>query len=150
MLGKLTSDQIDHFLRSQIIGHIGCYDGKEVYVVPVTFIYDRGYIYAHSKEGYKIQVMREHPNVCFQVEDIDNMTNWRSVIAWGRYEELTKEEEQKAGLKLLVDRLMPFITSETVRPSHGLSKPPEMLEKARKAIVYRIKLTKRSGRFEKT
>jgi len=150
MLGTLTSDQVDHVLRTEVVGRIGCYDGKEVYVVPVTYVYHKGCIYAHSKEGRKIKVMRKNPEVCFQVDAMDNMANWRSVIAWGKYEELNGEKSQKEGMKILIDRLMPLMTSETVRATHGLSHPPEVLEKGLKAVVYRIKIGKKSGRFEKT
>ena len=150
MLGTLTTDQIDHVLRSQVVGRIGCFDGKEVYVVPVTYVYHNRCVYAHSKEGRKVQVMRKNPDVCFQVDAMDNMANWRSVIVWGKFEELIGEKRQKEGMKILFDRLTPLLTSETVRPSHGLSRPPEILEKGYKAVAYRIKITKSSGRFEKT
>jgi len=150
MLGTLTNDQIAHVLQTEMIGRIGCYDGKEVYVVPVTYVYHNGYVYAHSKEGRKVQIMRKNPNVCFQVDAMDNMANWRSVIAWGKFEELIGEKAQKEGMKILIDRLTPLLTSETVRPTHGLSRPPEVLEKGLKAVAYRIKITRSSGRFEKT
>jgi Predicted flavin-nucleotide-binding protein len=150
MLGQLTGEQIEHVLQSQITGRIGCCAGDEMYVVPVTYVYHKGHIYAHSKEGRKIQMMRRNPKVCFQVDCVENMTNWRSVIVWGEYEELKSEKEQRAGIKIIVDRLMPFVTSETVRPSHASSHPPEVIEKGLKAVVYRIKVTTSTGRFEKT
>ncbi|HEY0769906.1 MAG TPA: pyridoxamine 5'-phosphate oxidase family protein [Sphingobacteriaceae bacterium] len=150
MLGTLTEEQIEHVLRTQIVGRIGCCSKNEVYVVPVTYVFHKGYIYAHSKEGRKVQMMRKNPNVCFQIDVMENMTNWRSVIVWGKYEELRLEKEQKAGMKIMVDRLKPFRTSETVRPSHGLSHPPQMIERGFKAVAYRIKITKSSGRFEKS
>jgi uncharacterized protein len=150
MLGQLTRDQIEHVLQTQMAGRIGCYAENEIYVVPVTYVYHKGYIYAHSKEGRKVQMMRKNPNVCFQIDAMENMTNWRSVIVWGQYEELASEKEQKTGMKIMVDRLMPFLISETVRPSNGLSHPPEFVEKGLKAVVYRIKVTKATGRYEKT
>ena len=150
MLGQLTKDQIEHVLQTQIAGRIGCYAENEIYVVPVTYVFHKGYIYAHSKEGRKVRMMRKNPNVCFQVDAMENMTNWRSVIVWGQYQELASEKEQKEGMKIMVDRLMPFLTSETVRPSNGPSHPPEFVEKGLKAVVYRIKVTKATGRFEKT
>lgn len=150
MLGKLTESQITHVLQSQIIGRIGCCVEGEIYVVPVTYVFHEGYIYAHSKEGRKVQMMRMNPDVCFQVDAMENMTNWRSVIVWGQYEELKSETEQQAGLKIMIDRLMPFLTSETVRPHHGLTDVPYPVEKGFKAVVYRIKVTKSSGRFERT
>ena len=150
MLGTLTNEQIDYVLQTEVVGRIGCYDGNEVYVVPVTYVYHDGYIYAHSKEGRKVKAMRKNPDVCFQVDAIDNMANWRSVIAWGRYEELVGDKAQNEGMKILVDRLTPLLTSETVRPTLGPSHPPEVLEKGFKAVAYRIKITRSTGRFEKT
>lgn len=149
MLGKLTDAQIDQVLYTQFVGRIGCIANDRVYVVPVTYVYHEGYIYAHSKEGLKVRMMRQNPDVCFQVDTIENMTNWRSVILWGRYEELTDEREQQAGMKIMMDRLTPFVISESVRPSRGFSHPPEIVEKGVKAVVYRIKIAEKTGRFEK-
>lgn len=150
MLGQLTEKQIDHVLYSEIIGRIGCYSDGDMYIVPVTYVYDKGYVYAHSKEGLKVQMMRTNPNVCFQVDAMENMTNWRSVILWGHYEELSTEAEQKAGMNIMLDRLTPFMTSETVRPSPAPSSRPGFVERGLKAVVYRIKVLKRTGRYEKT
>lgn len=150
MLGALTKNQIEHVLRSQVIGRIGCCAGNDMLIVPVTYVYHKGYIYAHSKEGLKVQMMRKNPKVCFQVDAMENMANWRSVIAWGNFEEIKNPREQMSGMKIMTDRFIPFMTSETVRPSHGLSHPPKVLEKGFKAVVYRIKVNKSTGRYEKT
>lgn len=150
MLGKLTDKQIEHVLHSQFIGRIGCCSEDRIYVVPVTYVYDNGYVYAHSKEGQKVKMMRKNPKVCFQVDTMENMTNWRSVILWGEYEELTTEKDQQTGMKIMIDRLAPIMTSETVRPSEHFSHPPEIVEKGFKAVAYRIKVKEKTGRFEKT
>lgn len=150
MLGKLTDEQIEHVLHTQFVGRIGCCTEERMYVVPVTYVYDKGCIYAHSKEGQKVKMMRKNPRVCFQVDAMENMTNWRSVIVWGEYEELKTEKEQLAGMKIMTDRLAPFMTSETVRPSHQFSHPPEVVAKGLKTVAYRIKVLEKTGRFEKT
>jgi hypothetical protein len=148
MTGTLSEDQIRHLLYTQLIGRIGCCADGQMYVVPVTYAYHDNYIYAHSREGQKVGLMRKNTAVCFQVDAIENMRNWRSVIVWGEYEELTSWPERDTGMKILRERLMPFATGETVRP-HRLQHPPEIIEKERKAVVYRIKIQKASGRFEK-
>ena len=149
MLGKLTDAQIEQVLQTQLVGRLGCYADGKMYVVPVTYVYGDGYIYAHSKEGLKVQMMRKNPQVCFQVDAMENMTNWRSVIVWGEYQELKSEKEQNTGMKIMIDRLAPFMTSETVRPSSN-PHAPEIVEKGFKAVAYRIKVTESTGRFEKT
>jgi uncharacterized protein len=149
MLGKLTDAQIEHVLHGHFVGRIGCCADEKMYVVPVTYVYHEGYIYAHSKEGQKVKMMRKNPKVCFEVDVMEAMTNWRSVILWGEYEELKTEKEQQAGMKIMLDRLGPFMTSETVRSSHSFSHPPGVVEKEFKAVAYRIKILEKTGRYEK-
>ncbi len=149
MLGTLSKTQIDQVLDSQVVGRIGCYADGKVLVVPVTYAFDGAYIYAHSKEGMKIKMMRKNPKVCFEVDVMDNMANWRSVILWGEYEELKTSGSQEKGMKILTDRLLPLVASETIRSDEHHSMRPQMVEKEQKAIVYRIKITERTGRYEK-
>ncbi len=149
MIESLTKDQIDLVLRSQIIGRIGCSSNEKTYIVPVAYAYDGKYIYAHSKEGQKILMMRKNSSVCFQVDSIDNMTNWRSVVVWGQYEELKTSAHQLKAFKLLKDRFEPFNTSETAKPTHGDGDFPAKVEKQKRAIFYRIAIREISGRYEK-
>ncbi len=149
MLGILTKGQIDLVLDSQVIGRIGCHADGKTFVVPITYAYDGGYIYGHSKEGAKIKMMRKNPNVCFEVDVMENMANWRSVILWGEYEELKDVDSKEKGMKILTDRLKPLMASETAFSNEHHSMRAEMVEKEVKAIVYRIKVTECTGKYEK-
>ena len=148
MIGELTKEQIEQVLASGLIGRIGCSDGKRIYILPVTYVFAEQYIYIHSKEGSKVQIMRSNPQVCFEVDSIEAMTNWRCVIAHGIFEELKTEKEQANALKLLKDRLVPYLLSETMRPQ-GFDHAPGSIEKERKPVFYRIQITAMTGRFEK-
>lgn len=149
MLGHLNSKQIEHVLQSSIIGRIGCHADNMTYVVPVTYAYDGTYIYGHTKEGLKINMMRKNPMVCFEVDIIENMSNWRSVIASGEFEELKIPEKRKEGMKILMDKVMPLMTGETTI-SHSMSDSHQKTIEAMKGVVYRIELTRKTGRYEKT
>jgi nitroimidazol reductase NimA-like FMN-containing flavoprotein (pyridoxamine 5'-phosphate oxidase superfamily) len=149
MLGELSKSQIEEVLHRELVGRIGCYSGNEIYIVPVTYAYDGRYIYAHSQEGKKIEMMRKNPKVCFEVDSLENMANWRSVIVWGKYEELKGVKEKERGLKILSDRFAPMITSETAHGPQEM-RAPHIVTKEKKAIVYRILVEERSGRFEKS
>lgn len=151
MLGKLNTDQIDAVLKANITGRIGCTDGVKVYVVPVSYAFNGDYVIAHSKEGMKIDMMRAHPHVCFQVDEIDNYANWRSVIAWGDYEEITDPRERYYAMKYLVSHLMHRQVSETA----GLDEMQKAVEHTHepdhhpRPVVYRIRLKEKTGRYEK-
>jgi nitroimidazol reductase NimA-like FMN-containing flavoprotein (pyridoxamine 5'-phosphate oxidase superfamily) len=148
MLGILNNEQIDFLLRSQVVGHIGCYEEGRVYIVPVTYVYDGQYIYGHTREGSKISMMRQNPFVCFQVEAIQNMANWQSVVVQGEYEELAGEDCRTAE-RLLLNRIMPFQVSETAAGANSLD--VHQLPTATRAVpvTYRIRITEKSGRYEK-
>ena len=148
MLGVLTKEQSECVLRSEVLGRIGCYVNGKIYMVPITYAFDGKYIYAHSKEGLKIQMMRSNPNVCFQVDHVESMTYWRSVLVWGKYEELKTKSSQAIGMKILRDRLMPLLVSESVKPI-GSFDDPKTVVKELKPVVYRISINEITGRFEK-
>jgi nitroimidazol reductase NimA-like FMN-containing flavoprotein (pyridoxamine 5'-phosphate oxidase superfamily) len=94
--------------------------------------------------------MRANPQVCFQVDQRENLANWRSVIAWGVYEELKGKEAMDA-LQILVAGLMPVVRRQQARLPHPLSSARETGALNRpKTVVFRIRFTQRTGRFEKS
>lgn len=140
MLGRMRRPQIAKTLRDGTVGRIGVTAGGRTYVVPVTYVFDGDSVYGHSVLGQKIRMMRANPSVCFQVDDIRDMGNWRSVIAQGTYEELTGDMAAAAA-KLIRARLGPLTTSETAGPAGRAG---------RAHVSYRIRLRERSGRYERT
>jgi uncharacterized protein len=152
MLGELNEAQIEQVLRSEVVGRLGCHAHGRTYVVPVTYAYDGGCIYGHSAEGMKVRLMRANPNVCFEVDNMESMANWRSVIAWGVYEELSGEEASRA-MQLLISRLMPLTASETGPSLQGEGTASSEAHRGdtagKTAILFRIRLQEKTGRFEK-
>jgi nitroimidazol reductase NimA-like FMN-containing flavoprotein (pyridoxamine 5'-phosphate oxidase superfamily) len=142
MLGELNSSEIEQILRTQAVGRIGCHANGR------TYIYDGHAIYFHSLDGLKTQMMRANPSICFEVDVVHDLANWQSVIAWGRFEELSGDAAAR-GLELVLKGLMPFITGETTTPSHGLPSSPQTDKLKTGVIVGRLNLTEMTGRFEK-
>jgi len=145
MIGSLTGEQIDQVLFSRVLGRIGCHADGKTYIVPVAYVFDGTHIYAHSRSGQKIEMMRKNPRVCFQVDDIDNLSNWRSVVIDSEYEALKSAELQDKAFHLLKARLSPLVTSDAARPQ---DEPPPG-EKRLRPVFYRIAIIEKSGRYEK-
>lgn len=136
-------------LRREIIGRVGCHAEGRTYVVPITYAYDGGTIYAHSADGLKLRMMRANPHVCFEVDHMDDMANWQSVVAWGLFEELRGPESDHC-MALLLARLLPLTaSSETSLPPKSLTHQHRAQEEGLAAVAYRIVLTEKSGRFER-
>ena len=149
MFGKLAPNQVEEFLKKQFIGRIGCHADNITYVVPISYAYDGIYIYGHTFEGLKIDMMRKNPKVCFEIDDTNNLANWQSVVAWGEFEELKDGKERDEALQKLNARILPVITSATMHISPQWPFPAGDTSSI-KGVVYRIRLTEKTGRFEKS
>jgi nitroimidazol reductase NimA-like FMN-containing flavoprotein (pyridoxamine 5'-phosphate oxidase superfamily) len=147
MFGKLSSTQIEKVISDNFVGRLGCHADGKTYVVPISYAYDGQFIYARTFEGLKISMMRKNPKVCFQIDEMENMANWKSVVTWGTYEELKNEEERNEGLEKLISRMLPEISSETVKLSPQWPFPTNDFTKIR-GIIFRIRLIEKTGRFE--
>lgn len=148
MFGELSEEESRNFLDENIYGRLGCHAFGKTYVVPISYAHKAGSLYCHSFDGLKLQMMRNNPSVCFQVDVLDNMANWKSVITQGVFEELTGQQKNK-GLRVLLERKVPAIVSETVRLSPEWPFPSEDYARI-PGIVFRIQIKEISGRYEKS
>ena len=148
MIGVLSDNEIEEVLSHGMIGRIGCHHDGVTYVVPTSYAYNHGNVYALTGEGLKLSIMRQNPNVCFEVETQTDMANWQSVIAWGTFRELTDPEERKMGLSTLTSRILPLQSSQTTHLYADWPFPPDDLNKIN-GVVFQISLDKKTGRFEK-
>lgn len=147
MFGNLNHEEIEEVLHSQLLGRIGCHANDITYIVPISYAYDGENIYACTQEGMKIDIMRENPQVCFEVENMSNMANWKSAICWGEFEELTHQADRQDALEKLQDRILPSIPSATTKLSPDWPFRTDDTVNI-KGLVFRIRLTKKTGRFE--
>lgn len=147
MIGDLTPAEIEELLHCETLARIGCHADGRTFVVPITYGYDGKALIAHSAEGRKIWMMRANNHVCVEIEQIKSLGIWRSVIAWGVYEELAGTDAAIA-LDTLKARFLAAPVSVSALPPHEPSADATAGEH-KKAIVFRIRLTEKTGRFER-
>ena len=148
-MGELSKTQIEDLLHQEIVGRIGCHNKGTTYIVPVSYAYDGTYIYVRTFEGMKIHFMRQNPAVCFQVDHLENMGNWQSVIAWGTFEELPEGADREKAVAALMSRPLPLVSSSTTHLSANWPFTSNDLNDV-KGIVFRIQLVVKTGRYEQT
>lgn len=147
MLGELNSYQIEDVLHSQVIGRIGCHANDRTYVVPISYAYDGVNIFARSNEGFKIEIMRANPGICFEVENIKDLANWKTVILWGNFVEILDEEERRYALEKLLRRRLPILSGEMSRFTPNWPFNPDNISSV-DGVVYRVDIIEKTGRFE--
>jgi nitroimidazol reductase NimA-like FMN-containing flavoprotein (pyridoxamine 5'-phosphate oxidase superfamily) len=148
MLGELMSREVEHLLHTQWVARLGLHAEGKTYVVPINYTYDGTAVYGHSNDGLKLRLMRANPEVCVEVDHVENLANWKSVIAWGRFEELHGKAAIDA-MQLLVARFTPLMATHATTPTHGRPSASETDSSVPHAAVFRIVLEKRTGRFER-
>jgi nitroimidazol reductase NimA-like FMN-containing flavoprotein (pyridoxamine 5'-phosphate oxidase superfamily) len=131
---ELSAEGIEALLRTAIVGRIACCghgligDGRP-YLVPRAYGYDGDAVYAHSGPGRKLDLMRSEPRVTFEVDEAKASDRWRSVIAEGTFEEIEDPRQREAALVVI----------------YGPTGVPDL---GAQTVVFRIRLTSRSGRYE--
>jgi nitroimidazol reductase NimA-like FMN-containing flavoprotein (pyridoxamine 5'-phosphate oxidase superfamily) len=148
MLGTLSESQITNLLTMQAIGRLGYHDDRRTYITPVTYAFDGKYIYGQTNEGLKLNIMRENPQVCFEVDVMMDMGNWQSVILWGLFEEL-QDQEAETGRAFLYNSVLDLMTAASVHlHEHGSNNGTDESNRI-KQVAFRILVTEKMGRFER-
>ena len=148
MLGKLNEQEIESLLKQQVIGRLACHADGITYIVPINYVYDGTNIYSHSAGGKKIVMMRKNPEVCFEVDEIQDVFKWKSAIVWGRFEEITDIDEKQRAMQGIIHRIMPLANNPTDHPSHGITANESDIGTSVEIIIYKIVVTNKTGRFE--
>jgi nitroimidazol reductase NimA-like FMN-containing flavoprotein (pyridoxamine 5'-phosphate oxidase superfamily) len=145
MIAVLPDAEIERTLADEFVGRLGCSADGRPYIVPIAYAYHGGCVYSHTAEGLKVRMMRKNPHVCFEVDRVEDQSNWRSVVAWGTFEELHGEPAEDA-MRIILLRFLPAKARDAVEDL-GASRPGVLEEGA---VVYRIRLTERTGRFQQS
>jgi nitroimidazol reductase NimA-like FMN-containing flavoprotein (pyridoxamine 5'-phosphate oxidase superfamily) len=138
----MNADEIEAFLASEVVVRIGCHAGEVTYVVPVAYAYHEGALYSFSHEGMKLELMRKNPRVCVEIDAVEHLGSWRSVVAWGNFEELHGADAGE-GAGIASRRLGGLVDDPESR-----RRLEDALRKEPVPVIFRIRLDEKSGRVE--
>jgi hypothetical protein len=136
MIVPLSEDEALSILQSSSEARLGCMVDGEPYVVPVYYVLEGDSAYLHSLPGQKVDGMRIYPRVCLQVLVLKSEHRWRSVQAFGDYEEITDEGERERIFEMIFRHFPRLTPADAVRRYGRLSD---------KAIAFRIRIDRISG-----
>lgn len=93
LIEDMTREASLVLLAETRLGRLACAQGDQPYILPFYFTYRSNYLYSFATVGQKIEWMRANPRVCVEADVVVSSQEWRSVIAFGRYEELPDRPE---------------------------------------------------------
>lgn len=148
MIVDLTKTECEGILASNRYAHMGCLDGDEPYVVPITYVYRDGFVYGFTHEGKKIELLRKSSKMCVQVERVKGEREWESVMCWGLFEEVTDPKSIQDVKLLFAEQHGSSILAAEEPPVSPMAEALR-LPKDDAAVLYRMRPYRVSGRAER-
>lgn len=138
-IDEMGQKEIHDLLDKVNYGHLGCTVEGHPYVLPMHYYFENPELYIFTTEGMKTQYIDANPEVCLQVEEIHNLSHWRSVIVMGRAERLTDQQD--------IDRTMQLVKAQNPTLSPAINRTWIDAEgRAEIIAIYRIHPSEMSGR----
>jgi uncharacterized protein len=146
MVEEMSFEEIESFLSNSYIGRIGFSHEEEMHIIPMTYFYDKNNstIIGYSNVGLKILAMRENPSVCFQLDEIKDLRNWKSVSAKATYNELTGADA-KFALHTFTEGLNSIFAEKGNKPVSDFS---SAFSEKNNFVIFQLKLRDKTGRVE--
>jgi len=136
MITRLSEVECRKLIQVSRLARLGCIVDREPYIVPLNYNFEDNSVYSHSLPGLKIKALRKNPRACVQVDEIESDLRWRSVLAYGDFEEIITPNQRKETLGKLLKRFPLLTPVESSLAEDGSSL---------QVIVFRIKIDRMTG-----
>lgn len=138
-IDEMGHKEIHELLHQVGYGHLGCIHEGKPYVMPMHYYLEDSDIYLFTTVGMKTHDIDTNPEICLQVEEIEDPLHWRSVIVNGRAECLTEQQD--------IDHAMQFIKKHNPTLSPAINRTwIDAWGRAEVIAIYRIHPSEMTGR----
>jgi uncharacterized protein len=138
-IDEMNQNEIFDLLQRVGHGHLGCALENRPYVVPMHYYLDEADLYIFTTVGMKTQYMDANPEVCLQVEEVNDLEHWRSVTVTGRAEHITDQQD--------IDRVMQLVKTRNPTLSPAMNRTwIDAWGRAEVMALYRIYPSDMTGR----
>jgi nitroimidazol reductase NimA-like FMN-containing flavoprotein (pyridoxamine 5'-phosphate oxidase superfamily) len=82
---EMSRDEIEAMLKRNRVGRLAFSLRDRVDVQPLHYIYERGWLYGRTSQGDKITALTHNQWVAFEVDEISDLFDWRSIVIHGSF-----------------------------------------------------------------
>jgi uncharacterized protein len=136
--GRYDRDTIEAILDEARIGHLGFVVDGQPFVIPTIHARVGNQVFVHGSTASRtLRVLREGVPVCLTATILDGLVvarsvfehsmNYRSVVVLGSARMVQDPDEKVAGLRAIVEHVLPGRWEEARRPSPAELKQTELL-----------------------
>ena len=80
---ELSRTECEALLARNNVGRLAYAHAARVDIEPINYVFSDGWIYCRTSRGAKIAVIEHQPWVAFEVDEVDGLFDWRSVVVRG-------------------------------------------------------------------
>jgi uncharacterized protein len=80
---NLSREEAVDLLTRSHVGRLAFSFHDRVDIEPISYVLSDDWLYARTSPGTKLSVVRHHPWVAFEVDEIRSRTDWKSVVVHG-------------------------------------------------------------------
>ena len=81
----LSRDEVEKILERNNVGRLAFSLHDRVDIQPIHYVYERGWLYGRTSEGEKIATLAHNQWVAFEVDEVKDTFDWRSVVVHGSF-----------------------------------------------------------------
>ena len=81
----LSRSEIEAMLLRNRVGRLAFSIHDRVDIQPIHYIYERGWLYGRTSEGDKLSTLKHNQWVAFEVDEITDLFDWRSLVIHGSF-----------------------------------------------------------------
>ncbi len=93
VIQEMTTSECQSALARTRLGRLACANDNQPYIVPMYFVYEDPYLYGFTTPGLKVEYLRSNPHVCVELDEVEDVDRWTSILVFGVYEELADAPE---------------------------------------------------------
>jgi uncharacterized protein len=111
----LDDDEVRTFLARHRVGRIAYSIRDRVDIEPVNYAYDGDWIFGRTSMGTKLAILAHRPWCAFEVDEVQALFDWTSVVVKGSFHLLDPESGSTDAYGRAIERLSSLIP-ETFSP----------------------------------
>jgi len=81
----MSRDEIEAMLVRNRVGRLAFALYDRVDIQPIHYIYERGWLYGRTSEGDKLAVLKHNQWIAFEVDEVSDLFDWRSIVIHGSF-----------------------------------------------------------------
>lgn len=82
---ELDREEIEAMLERNNVGRLAFSFHDRVDIQPIHYVYERGWIYGRTSEGDKIMALTHNQWIAFEVDEVKDVFEWKSVVVHGSF-----------------------------------------------------------------